>query len=448
MAGPNDEPVELLPMSESSDLEVHPPSTSVKSINTRLDFTVLLLLAFAYAFNGLDKSNLTSVAAGSEEFMKQANLTLADITNSVSYYSAPWVLCSFGTVIAQRTGIKYYLAAQIVLTGVICAAHAAIRNRGTLVALRVLLGISEAAFTGNAFNILAGYYARYSLGVRIGFYAGAFTLGGAFGGLISYRLLQVHSSTLASWQLVFIFEGAMTIFLGLMVLVVFPTDLENAWFLSAEQKEHVSLERAANEDPADRESVSKADILTVLKDWRIMLLIVSNVCLIIPVTGVTSFLVLIVKGMGYSGPQANLMSVPPFAVATATVILALYVSDQTRERHLIAVASLAVAILGFIVVAVSKDNKLRYVFLTVCSGGVFAPPLLSAALLANMSTNERVRSVVMGMNGFANVGSVIAGQVFQAKYAPDYGVPVIVTACLLAFSAVSFLIVRFCPNDG
>ncbi|KAI3400762.1 hypothetical protein diail_1971 [Diaporthe ilicicola] len=448
MAGHKDEPVALLPMSQHNDPEAHPPSTSVKSINTRLDFTVLLLLAFAYAFNGLDKSNLTAVAAGSEEFMKQANLTLADITNSVSYYSASWVLCSFGTVIAQRTGIKYYLAAQIVLAGAICAAHAAIRNRGTLVALRVLLGMAEAAFTGNAFNLLAGYYAKYSLGVRFGFYAGAFTLGGAFGGLISYGLLQVHSSTLASWQLVFIFEGVMTIFLGLMVLVVFPTDLENAWFLRAEQKEHISLERAANEDPTNRESVSKADISTVLKKWRIMLLIVSNVCLIIPVTGVTSFLVLIVKGMGYSGPQANLMSVPPFAVATATVVLVLYVSDRTRERPLIAVASLAVAILGFIVVAVSKDTKLRYVFLAVCSGGVFAPPLLSAALLANMSTNERVRSVVMGINGFANVGSVIAGQVFQAKYAPDYGVPVIVTACLLIFSAVSFLVVRFCPNGG
>lgn len=442
----NAETVELRTMSQSRNPEACLLSTSSKSINTRLDCTVLLLLAFAYAFNGLDKSNLTSVAAGSEEFMNQANLTLADITNSVSYYSASWVFFSFATIIAQRTGIKYYLAAQIVLTGAICAAHAAIRSRVTLIALRVLLGMAEAAFTGNVFNLLASYYPKYSLGVRIGFYAGAFTMGGAFGGLISYGLLQVQSAALASWQLVFILEGAVTVLLGLIALVVLPADLETAWFLSSQQKEHVSLRCAANEDPAERESVSKEDIITVLKDWRMMLLIVSNICLIIPVTGIASFLVLIVKGMGYSGPQANLMSVPPFAVATVTVILVLYVSDRTRERPLIAVASLAVAILGFIVVAVSKDNNLRYVFLTICSGGVFAPPLLSAALLANMSPNARIRSVVMGVNGFANVGSVIAGQIFQAKYAPDYGVPVIVTACLLVFSAVSFLVVRFCPK--
>lgn len=446
MAEHNVQPTEPRTMSQSSDPEARPPAPSFKSINTRLDLTVLLILAFAYAFNGLDKSNLTSVAAGSEEFMNQANLTLADITNSVSYYSASWVIFSFATIIAQRTGIKYYLAAQVVLTGTICAAHAAIRNRGTLIALRVLLGMAEAAFTGNVFNLLAGYYPKYSLGVRIGLYAGAFTLGGAFGGLISYGLLQVHSSALAGWQLVFVIEGAVTILLGLIALVVLPGDLETAWFLSLEQKYHVYLGRADNEDPADRKQVSQEDILTVLKDWRMMLIIVSNICLIIPVTGVTSFLVLIVKGMGYSGPQANLMSVPPFAVATVTVILVLYTSDRTRERALIAVASLAVAVLGFIVVAVSKDNKLRYVFLTVCSGGVFAPPLLSAALLANMSPNARIRSVVMGVNGFANVGSVVAGQIFQAKYAPDYGVPVIITACLLVFSAVGFLVVRFCPK--
>lgn len=137
---------------------------------------------------------------------------------------------------------------------------------------------------------------------------------------------------------------------------------------------------------------------------------------------------------------------PPFAVATVTVILVLYVSDRTRESVLIAVASLVVAAIVFIVVAVSDNNKLRYIFLTACSGGVFAPPWLSAALLANMSPNARIRSVVMGMNGFANVGSVIAGQVFQARFAPTYGVPVIITASLLGFSAISFLVVRFFPK--
>lgn len=434
-------------MSQSSDTEARLPVPSSKSINLRLDFTVLLVLGLAYAFNGLDKSSLTSVAAGSEDFMKQTNLTLSNITNSVSYYSASWVIFSFATIIAQRTGIKYYLAAQVVLTGAIYAAHAAIRNRGTLIALRVLLGMAEAAFTGNVFNLLARYYPKHSLGVRIGFYAGAFTLGGAFGGLISYGLLHVHSSFLAGWQIVFIVEGVVTMLLGFAALAVLPYNLETAWFLSPEQKEDVAFRRVANEGPTDREPVSKQDVMTVLKDWRIMLLIVSNVCLIIPVTGVTSFLVLIVKGMGYSGPRANLMSVPPFAVATVTVILVLYVSDRTRERHLIAVASLVVAVIGFIVVVVSDNNKLRYIFLTICAGGVFAPPLLSAALLANMSPNARIRSVVMGMNGLANVGSVIAGQVFQARFAPTYGVPVIITASLLGFSAISFLVVRFSPKS-
>lgn len=71
--------------------------------------------------------------------------------------------------------------------------------------------------------------------------------------------------------------------------------------------------------------------------------------------------------------------------------------------------AMAACVLSFIVVAVSKDNRLRCIFLTVCSGVVFAPPLLSAAVLANMSPNARICSVVMGVNGFANVGSLVAG---------------------------------------
>lgn len=61
----------------------------------------------------------------------------------------------------------------------------------------------------------------------------------------------------------------------------------------------------------------------MLKDWRIILAILSNLSLIIPFTGMASFLVLIVKGMGCPDPLANLMSVPSITIATVIVVLVL-----------------------------------------------------------------------------------------------------------------------------
>jgi hypothetical protein len=51
-----------------------------------------------------------------------------------------------------------------------------------------------------------------------------------------------------------------------------------------------------------------------LKDWKKILTIVFNILATLPVSAFGTFLPLVVKGMGYSGVKANLMSVSPFVV--------------------------------------------------------------------------------------------------------------------------------------
>jgi hypothetical protein len=59
-------------------------------------------------------------------------------------------------------------------------------------------------------------------------------------------------------------------------------------------------------------SVSMRDVKDVMTDWKKLLTVVFNVLATLPVSAFGTFLPLIVKGMGYSGLSANLMSVTPF----------------------------------------------------------------------------------------------------------------------------------------
>lgn len=95
--------------------------------------------------------------------------------------------------------------------------------------------------------------------------------------------------------------------------------------------------------------------------------------------------------MGYSGIKATLMSVPPFIVGTAGLIVIVYLSDHFKERSLLIVLGMALGLIGCVVMATSSNPQLRYGFAHVCLSGVFAGgPLVAVWLTGN--TPHKVRS--------------------------------------------------------
>ena len=82
------------------------------------------------------------------------------------------------------------------------------------------------------------------------------------------------------------------------------------------------------------------------------------------------------------------------------------------------VGSMSLGIIGLIVMATSTDTQVRYGFAHVCMAGVFIGGPLLAVWLAGNTPWKGTRSVMMGVNGWANVAGVIAGQLFKTKYRP------------------------------
>jgi MFS family permease len=84
--------------------------------------------------------------------IRDAHLTQDDIADSVSILSVTFItLQPFSTAVGRRIGPKYWIACMMVAWGAVCMAHAATKNRGTLIALRLLLGAFEAGFVPTSF---------------------------------------------------------------------------------------------------------------------------------------------------------------------------------------------------------------------------------------------------------------------------------------------------------
>jgi predicted MFS family arabinose efflux permease len=131
-------------------------------------------------------------------------------------------------------------------------------------------------------------------------------------------------------------------------------------------------------------AVTRRDIRDAVTDWKKIVTIIFNVLATLPVSAFGYFMPLIVKGMGYQGVDASLMSVSPFVVGACGLFAFVYVSDKLKERSIVIASSMMLAVVGLIVMYTSEKPRLRYAFVHVCLAGAFtAGPLIVAWLAGN-----------------------------------------------------------------
>ncbi|KAF1814247.1 MFS general substrate transporter [Eremomyces bilateralis CBS 781.70] len=423
-----------------------------RTINLKLDLVVVLILSINFILCGIDKTNIGFVAT--TNFVKDANLRPDDVPDSVSLLSVTFVtLQPFSAAIGRYIRPKYWICLMMLFWGAVCMAHAGVKNRATLIALRLLLGAAEAGFVPTSFYYLSTLYPKYVLGRRLGLFCGMFAIAGAFAGLIAYGLFKIKSDVLHDWQILFIFEGAITLLMAIVTFVMLPADLHTAWFLTPLQRAHAvrRMQMDLDENVPDIEEVattkesrrfSSRDLKEALTDWKKLIVILFNITATLPVSAFSYFMPLLVKGMGYTGVKASLMSVPPFIVGAIGLFCFVTSSDYFKERSLHVMSAMFLAIIGLIVMVVSTSSKLRYGFTHVCLAGAFTGGPLIVAWIAGNTPEKGVRSILIGINGYSNLAGVIAGQLFKTKHSPRYRFPLTVTMCIMSAGIVGFGIIR------
>ncbi|KAF2025469.1 MFS general substrate transporter [Setomelanomma holmii] len=371
-----------------------------KEVNLKFDFIVLALLSRQFIFCGIDKTNVGFVATTS--LVKDAGLEPDDKPNSLSLFSATYVPLQLPMVVlARRVGVKYFLAFQLL-------------TWGTLIVPRMLIGAAKAGFTQFGFFYMSTLYPKYDLALRYDIFAGMYSVAGAFAAVLAYGLLKSESSSLHGWQIVFIFEGGFTVFLELITFF-----LERA---HAVRRMEIDLASTQEE----------RDLIDVAKDWKKLFVVICNIPAVLPVPAFTTFLPLIVKGMGYKGITAMPMSVPPFVVGTVGLLIIISSSDHFKERSLHTVVGVCLGIIGCIVITTSTDTQLRCGFAHVCMVGIFVGSPLLAVWLPGNTLWKGKRSVMMGVHGWSHVAGGIAGQIFKSEYTPRYEVPLMITMMIMA----------------
>jgi MFS family permease len=83
-----------------------------------------------------------------------------------------------------------------------------------------------------------------------------------------------------------------------------------------------------------------------------------------PLYGISLFLPTIVRSLGYSSSQAQLMTVPIYITAAIIAVIVAYTSDRVGKRSPFIITLLCIMVIGFTMCISSSNPRVVY-------GGVF-----------------------------------------------------------------------------
>ncbi|KAL0961512.1 hypothetical protein HGRIS_006452 [Hohenbuehelia grisea] len=345
------------------------------------------------------------------------------------------------------------LALMIVAFGICTLATAFVTSFGGLVATRIFLGIAESGTLPGLAYILSRYYRRHEFILRVGVFLGISpSLSGAFGGLLASGLLKIDDiGSIKSWRKIFFVEGIITTIIGIICIVIIPTDPEHSRMLTAEERT-LALARV------DADQAVKTKGLRENISWRLMgrafnfnavLCTLGYTLINISFQGLSLFMPTVIATLGhFTVVQSQLRTVPPYLVGATWALTACYIGFRVKKRAAVLLCSLPMVIAGYAIAVSTKHSGARYAatFLMIAGAVPTAPLLLSWG--TENAAPDTVRAVTTAIiPGVSSIGSIIAVWTYLPADAPNYhkgnSLNLATTSALWVLVAIGWLYIRW-----
>ncbi|KIW77842.1 hypothetical protein Z517_07675 [Fonsecaea pedrosoi CBS 271.37] len=428
----------VIPVSSFGEGHGQPISASVaidpaaeRRLVWKFDLRILPTLAIMYLFNALDKSNLGNAKTAGLE--KTLHLKGDNYNLILSIFFVPYVLA--GPIVglaSKKFGPSRTLPMMMLVFGFSTLMTVAVKNFGGLFACRWFLGMAEGGFFPSIIFYQTLFYRRGELARRLAIFYAASNIASAFGGLLSFGVFQIHSTSLANWRYLFVIEGGCSMLFSLFAFWVLPYNAQSAKFLTPEEKKLAFYRIQVDSSSVVDEKFNIRSALAIFKHPTSWVILVIEMCLGVPLQSVTLFLPVIVNQLGYSTVKTNLYTVAPNITGAVMLLLLAFASDYTRWRFPFVALGFAFTCIGFIIfAAVNLDTQLHTAYFAcfMMTWGTSAPSVILDVWYNNNIADENKRVMLTSVGvPVANLMGVVSSNIFQNKDRPKYLPALITTA--------------------
>ncbi|KAJ7611763.1 major facilitator superfamily domain-containing protein [Roridomyces roridus] len=430
------------------DLEKHVDSSSVGSDQAvvdpqlearvwgKLDLWILPVVAMFYLLSFLDRTNIGNAKVAG--LLKDLDMTPRQYSIALTVTYVPYIAAELPSNLLLKTvGANRMLPTMITLWGVVTACQGAVTSYGGLLVCRFFLGLLEGGVFPGIVLYLSCFYPRLKLQTRVSGFLSTASLAGAFGGILAYGIIQLNGKHGHSgWQWIFIIEGVITSFIGLISFPVLPATPETARFLNKEEKAYVKARLV--EDGVINEAADSFSWGEVAKGFTSIHVLISSVLFFfggVVLYSLAYFAPSIIQSLGYSASKAQLMSVPPFSVAFVLTMITAWISDRYHCRGAVSVLSAVFCVIGFSMFLGSKNHHVQYASLFLSVTGSYIQACSVSTWNANNSAPLVRRATAIAFAFImTNSGGILSTWLLGSLSAPPFYTKA--TKILLSFSVL------------
>ncbi|KAI0739201.1 MFS general substrate transporter [Daedaleopsis nitida] len=413
---------------------------AMSKIWRKMDLYVLPVVTIMYFLSSLDRSNIGNARIAG----LQQKLHMSDTQYSLALTVTliPYTLIEIpSNYLLMIVGPRYLLPTMALLWGITCTLQGVVTNYSGLIACRFFLGLFEGGLLPGMTFYLATFYPRQMLQLRVSIMFSATSLASAFSGLLAAAIIGMDGvGNRPGWAWVFILEGLFTVVFAAVSFCLMPNTPSSAYFLSEDEKHLVSgavLDEGLLTEGANKRR-DLSDMLKTFVQPHVIFCAVAGFFSGATLSGLAYFLPSIVASLGYKGSEAQLMSVPPFAVAAFLSIVTAILADRYAHRGLTLIFFAVMSAIGFGIFYGSFVNHTRYgsLFLAVPGAYCVGPPL-GTWMANNTAPLVRRGTALALLTTMTNLGSILSTWLLGAlSPAPRY---TSATVTLIVFQVATVL---------
>ncbi|KAJ3947838.1 uncharacterized protein N0V96_002073 [Colletotrichum fioriniae] len=414
------EPTKPLDLLDAAEGEVIDPEES-SALLRRLDFRLMPLLCITYALQSIDRTTLSYAAVFG--IREDIGLTGSEFSWAGALLYLGYLFWEFPTnVLLQKLPINTFMSATVVLWGAVLMCHAASHNFAGLAATRTFLGAFEASINPGTMLLFSMYYSRKEQPVRMGIWIGSAGLGYITAGIVTFGIGHVQGS-IASWRILFLFWGAITVAWGILMLIFLPGSPLTTKFLSEKEKAMVISRVKANGTGVENKKFKWPQFREAMMDLKTWLLFLFAVASNTPNGGLTTFQGLVIRGMGFSTLQTTLIQMPSGAVQLILCPLACFFASYYPNARisimLICLAPFLAGILGLWLIDQSNPyGRLACLWISFAYTATWTLSM-SVATANTAGHTKKITTNAMLLIGYC-LGNFVGPFFFKAEQAPRY----------------------------
>ncbi|WP_342041286.1 MFS transporter [Acinetobacter baumannii] len=376
-------------------------TTVRKSAYRKIAFRLMPFLMLCYFCAYLDRVN---VGFAKLQMMSDLQFSEAVYGLGAGIFFIGYFLCEVpSNIVLHKVGARRWIARIMITWGILSGCFAFVQTEWQFYTLRFLLGVAEAGLAPGLLLYLTYWFPSYRRARMTVLWFIAIPISGMIGGplsgLIMDRMSGVHGWF--GWQWMFVIEAIPTVLVGLLVLAVLKDSVQDANWLTQDEKNLVKQELAQD----NQHKEGHASVKEFIADKRLWLLAGIYFCVVMGQYAITFWLPTLIRNSGISDNwHIGLLTSLPYMCAIVVMILAGRSGDHFQERRWHLIIPMCAGALALTFATLFASNlTLSLICFCLAASGVLTASSLFWMLPTNFLGGVSAAAGIAAVNSFANL---------------------------------------------